>query len=112
MLADAKRDLELEHMHLARGARIRARARWAEEGEVSTSYFLSCEKYRAVRKRFHGIRDVRGVVFRSTSAMIRVWCLFYYTLFPLRHWCLRIRIIFLIPYVVPCPIMIAISAKV
>ena len=81
LLADAKRDLETEHSHLAHGARIRARERWAEEGESSTSYFLSSEKARAARKLFHGIRNVRGVIVRSIHDILRVWCFFYYTLF-------------------------------
>ena len=76
LLADAKRDLETEHSHVAHGARIRARERWAEEGESSTSYFLSFEKARAARKLFHGIRNVRGVIVRSIHDMLTKISLF------------------------------------
>lgn len=74
-------ELELEHLHIAHGARIRAREKWAEEGERSTSYFLRKEKSRGVRKLFTGIRNAQGVVVHSINAIIRVWCLFYVQLF-------------------------------
>ena len=74
-------ELELEHLRTAHGVRIRAREKWAEEGEKSTSYFLRQERTRGVRKLFTGIRNAQGVVVRSITAIIRVWCIFYVQLF-------------------------------
>ncbi len=39
------------------------------------------EKTKAVRKLFTGIRNAQGVIVRSVSAIIRVWCIFYVQLF-------------------------------
>ena len=73
--------LELEHLHAAEGARVLAREQWAEEGETSSAYFLRQEKVHARRRRFTGIRNARGIIVRSISAILRVWVLFYINLF-------------------------------
>ena len=81
LINEAKSTLEMEHIHVATGAKIRARERWAEEGETSSSYFLRQEKSRVVKKLFTGIRNTQGVVVSSISAILRVWCMFYVQLF-------------------------------
>ena len=80
LIRDVKGQVELEHLHRAEGARIRAREQWAEEGETS-AYFLRQEKVRARRRLFTGIRNPQGVIVRSISAILRVWVLFYVNLF-------------------------------
>lgn len=80
-LQRVKVELQREHANRAEGARIRSREQWAEEGETSTSYFFRQEKIKAVRRTFSGIRNAGGVVVRSISAIVRVWCLFYLQLF-------------------------------
>ena len=80
-ISEAKASLELEYAHRAHGAQLRAKERWAEEGETSSSYFFRLEKTKAVRKLFTGIRNAQGVIVRSVSAIIRVWCIFYVQLF-------------------------------
>ena len=81
LLSQTKTDLELELLHSAAGAKIRAKEQWAEEGETSSKYFLQLEKSRAVKKVFAGIKNSHNVVVRSVSAIIRVWILFYVQLF-------------------------------
>ena len=81
LIKEVREELELEHIHAAHGAQVRAREQWAEEGETSSAYFLRQEKTRGVRKLFNGIRNAQGVVVRSVSAILRVWCLFYVQLF-------------------------------
>ncbi len=81
LLKEAKDALELEHLHVAEGARIRAKEQWAEEGETSSAFFLRQEKVCAPRCLFAGIRDTHGTIVRSVSAILRVWCLFYVQLF-------------------------------
>ena len=81
LLKEAKDALELEHLHVAEGARIRAKEQWAEEGETSSAFFFRQEKVRAPRRLFAGIRDAHGTIVRSVSAILRVWCLFYVQLF-------------------------------
>ena len=80
-ITETRSNLELEHLNIADGARICAREQWAEEGETSSSYFLRQEKSRAIKKLFTGIKNAQGVVVRSISAIIRVWCIFYVQLF-------------------------------
>lgn len=46
---------QLDNLYLekAKGAFIRSRARWIEEGEKNTSYFFSLEKHRQTKKKIH-----------------------------------------------------------
>ena len=43
---DLKRDLDKLYAKNAKGAQIRSRVKWVEEGEKSSAYFLSLEKKR------------------------------------------------------------------
>ena len=80
LIKEVKDKLELEHLHKAEGARVRAREQWAEEGETSSAYFFRQEKIRARRRLVTGIRNARGVIVRSIAAILRVWVLFYVNL--------------------------------
>ena len=42
-----KQKIELQEAVRAKGAQVRARAKWIEEGERNTKYFCSLEKARA-----------------------------------------------------------------
>ena len=79
-IKETKDLLDLELLHRAQGAKVRAKERWAEEGETSR-YFFRPEKTCAVRKLFTGIRNAQGVIVRSVSTILRVWCIFYTQLF-------------------------------
>ena len=76
LIRDVKAQVELEYLHRAEDAHIRAREQLAEEGETSSAYFLRQEKVRARRRLFTGIRNAQGVIVRSISAILRVWVLF------------------------------------
>jgi hypothetical protein len=54
---EVKSDLEQALLHEANGAQIRARERWAEEGETSSSYFFRQEKCKGVKKLFTAIKN-------------------------------------------------------
>ena len=43
-LMQAKQELELIHLNKAKGAQLRSRIKWIEEGEKNTKYFLGLEK--------------------------------------------------------------------
>ena len=45
---------------MARGAQVRSRARWAEEGESSTAYFFRLEKKRATDRYISALRADYG----------------------------------------------------
>ena len=57
-----KDELNKLHLEEAQGSIIRSRAKWSEEGEKCTSYFLNLEKHNAIkkniRKLIHGGKDV------------------------------------------------------
>ncbi len=80
-IKESKAMLESELLKKAQGAKIRAKEQWAEEGETSSSYFFRLEKTRAVHKLFMGIRNAQGVIVRTVSEILRVWCIFYVQLF-------------------------------
>ena len=48
-----EKDLEKEYGIKAKGAQIRSRIKWIEEGEKNTNYFLSLEKQRQLIKIHH-----------------------------------------------------------
>ena len=79
LIAAAK--TELEQQYLVDGTQVRARERWAEDGERSTAFFLHSECRKGVHKLFDGIKDSAGHVVHSIDAIIRVWILFYSCLF-------------------------------
>ena len=54
--SDTKERLEKIYKHESRGAGIRARIRWMEEGEKSTKYFLSLEKNNAKKKEISHLK--------------------------------------------------------
>ena len=69
------------HRRKAEGARLRARERWAEEGEISSKYFFQREKSRAVRNVMHAIKDFHGRTVRTMRGILHVWMIFYTALF-------------------------------
>ena len=81
LVSDTKAKLAEAHRQQARGARIRAKVQWAEEGEASTSYFFRLEKKRGRRKMFHSIRNLAGCVVSSFAAISAAWMAFYVSLF-------------------------------
>ena len=81
LIADTKAELEEAHRQKARGARIRAKVQWAEEGEISSAYFFRLEKKRGEQRLFTAIKDVSGRVVRSLAAIAAAWVTFYTTLF-------------------------------
>ena len=49
-MMELKKEIEKWHTHLCKGAFIRSRERWMEQGEKSTKYFLNLEKRNGKRK--------------------------------------------------------------
>ena len=45
-LLQTRQELELIHINRAKGAQVRSRIKWIEEGEKNTKYFLGLEKSR------------------------------------------------------------------
>ena len=65
----------------AKGAQIRARAKWVEEGETSSAYFCRLEKKRNKESRFSAVRRDDNTFATSLPDIIDTWRSFYVDLF-------------------------------
>ena len=72
----ARMDIEV-----ARGAQVCARARWVEEGETSSAFFLRLEKKRAADRSVAALRTNDGSIVSHNDDMCRVFSSFYESLF-------------------------------
>ena len=60
----------------ARGAQVRARAQWIEEGEKNTKYFLKLEKARQSSSAIHGL-NINGVEENNEELILEGLSRFY-----------------------------------
>ena len=75
---DRLKQLDLE---AARGAQVRSRVKWTEEGEYSSSYFFRLEKKRSVDRHIAALRTADGSLVTSSEDLCRVFSSFYRDLF-------------------------------
>ena len=68
-------------IEVARGAQVRARARWVEEGETSSAFFLRLEKKRAADRSVAALRTNDGSIVSHNDDLCRVFSSFYDSLF-------------------------------
>ena len=62
------------------GARVRARAKWAEEGETSSRYFFRLEKKRGADQWCSALRMEDGTIVSGISDICAAWSAFYSSL--------------------------------
>ena len=74
----------------AKGARVRARVQWAEEGEMSSRYFCRLESKRGTEQWIAAIRDTNGKVVTDIDSICRSWLDFFSTLFSADELDLRV----------------------
>ena len=72
----AKLDLET-----ARGAQVRSRARWVEEGETSSAYFFRLKKKAGADRRISAIKLNDGTIVSSPTDLCTAFADFYTSLF-------------------------------
>ena len=65
----------------ARGARVRSRVRWAEEGEASTRFFLRLEKQCGAKGWIAAMRQPDGALATDIASICLSWVHFYSDLF-------------------------------
>ena len=65
----------------ARGAQVRSRIRWVEEGESSSAYFFRLEKKRSADRWISALRDDDGSIVSSPEDLCRCFSSFYASLF-------------------------------
>ena len=75
----------------AEAAKVRARIRWAEEGEMSSSFFLRLEKRNGTTNWFSAIRNDDGVVVSDLDGICHAWMSFYSHLFTKEAVDLRVQ---------------------
>ena len=68
-------------LELARGAHIRSRISWVEEGESSTSFFFRLEKKRAADRHISALREDDGTIVSDCDSLCRSFSSFYSSLF-------------------------------
>ena len=66
---------------LAQGAQVRSRARWVEEGETSSSYFLRLERKQAAKRHISALRQSDGTIVSSSADLRSSFSSFYRDLF-------------------------------
>ena len=71
-------ELDLER---ARGAQVRSRVTWVEEGESSSAFFFRLEKKRGADRHISAVRDDGGSVVTDINGICRVFTSFYSSLF-------------------------------
>ena len=69
------------NIEVARGAQVRARACWEEEGETSSTFFLRLEKKRATDRSVAALRTNDGSIVSHNEDLCRVFSSFYASLF-------------------------------
>ena len=65
----------------AEGSRIRARVRWAEEGESSTKYFFRLEKKNCTESWISAMQNSDGLIVADMPGICQSWVSFYSDLF-------------------------------
>ena len=65
----------------AKGAQVRSRNRWVEEGETSSSYFFRLEKKRSAVSWISALRESDGTIVSSPSDLCHSFAAFYSSLF-------------------------------
>ena len=81
-LCAIQEELRAIHLHEAKASQVRARCRWAEEGETSSSFFLSLEKKHRSKQSIMSIRDPEsGFVHHDPFEILGTWRRYYTALF-------------------------------
>ena len=76
-----KKELDDLYNDKAKGYQIRSRAKWIEEGEKSTSYFLGLEKSRQNYNCINSLKDDTGILQESDEQILSTACNFYSKLY-------------------------------
>ena len=74
-------ELAILDSEAARGAQVRARVRWVEGGEISSSYFFRLEKKRSADRWISALRESDGSIVSSPADLCRSLSSFYSGLF-------------------------------
>ncbi len=76
-----KQQLDSLYDQKTAGYHVRSRAKWVEEGEKSTSYFLNLEKSRQISNCIESLKDSNGTAQNSDDAILDIATSFYKNLY-------------------------------
>ena len=68
-LQDKKKEFEVLHEGVVRGAIVRSKARWIAEGEKNTKYFANLEKRNYQQKCIFRLQSDKGIIFESKKIL-------------------------------------------
>ena len=74
-------ELSCFDLEAARGAQVRSRIRWVEEGEQSSAYFFRLEKKRSADRHISALRQSDGTIVSDTTGLCNLISAFYSDLF-------------------------------
>ena len=80
-----KKELDHQYLQRAKGYQVRSRAKWVQEGEKSSAYFLNLEKIRQTNNRIEELKDDSGVTHRSDREILKVIDTYYSNLYSSKH---------------------------
>ena len=80
-LLKAKQKMEIIQLDKDRGAQIRARTKWIEEGERNTKYFCSLEKSRGKKKVMTELRRTTGETTTNQREIVQEQTAYYKNLY-------------------------------
>ena len=72
-------------LEAARGAQVRSRARWVEEGETCSTYFFRLEKKSGADRWISAIKQVDGTIVSSPAGLCCLCGLLYFFVFGSSH---------------------------
>ena len=68
-----------------KGAQIRSRIKWVEEGEKNSKFFLGLEKSRQTRKVITALADKDGNIVKEQENILDLARSYYYKLYSSNH---------------------------
>lgn len=78
---DAKGELDQMYKQITKGAIIRSRVKWFEEGETNSKYFLGLEKQRAARNSITELKTKAGKNIDTIDDMLNETVIYYSNLY-------------------------------
>ena len=84
-LCEARNELLLYYDHKLRGTIVRSRARWVEQGEKNTSYFLNLEKRNKSNNTIYKIKGSDGNICTDSNTILNEIKYFYENLYTSDH---------------------------
>ena len=80
-----KNELSTLYDYKAKGYQIRSRAKWIEDGEQSTSYFLRLEKKHQLFNQIDALKSENGDIVKTSDQILSVASGFYQKLYATTH---------------------------